>query len=287
MQKMTQVCAGVALLCLGSVGAFADIVIAPADASAGFSTWTASTLAGANALNGIPFWDHSSLDADANRGVVGVDQCNIGYWMLGAQSGCSSVAPGSAISSPGNWNYLSADGANLSTSAVSGFHFSNTGIQSNYAALEVEVAGLSGSNSFGWFDASLPFGGANEHLLFPGSDNPGAGPVVFTPTATYGFYLRRGDGAVFLTTDNQLGGLDAAGHFALFAHRSTAITSLTGVDAFWLAVEDMTAGEASDFDFNDFVAHVEEVPEPSFVALLGAGMAGLFLARKRRNKANA
>ena len=59
MKKVMWVCVWVGLLSLTTVGAFADIVVAPADASAGFSTWTGAALNN----NGTPFWDNPSTDA--------------------------------------------------------------------------------------------------------------------------------------------------------------------------------------------------------------------------------
>jgi len=246
-----------ALFC--SANSFADVI----NASGGnFYTWTAGDVNN----NGNPFWDQLSADGT---------QCNIGYWMLGTATpgACVNSGPSSAISPQGNKDFL---GGAASTSNVAGFTFTPSGGPLQIT-LQVEDSGVSSSNTFGWYLVSSP---GTLHQLFAGSDSPLL-TTSFTPTGNYGFYLKRGDGTTFLT--GGVSGIDGIQHLALFANSPAHPTGDgSTVNDYFIAGEDRLFGENSDFDFNDLVVHVTDVPEPRFLGILGLSAIGLMAAYLRR-----
>lgn len=83
--------------------------------------------------------------------------------------------------------------------------------------------------------------------------------------------------------------------FNLGALPSAAATALSGLqNVTFVAWEDHDATNNSDFDYNDLVfafsnvsPHNPNVPEPLTLSLLGAGLAGVFVSRRRRESSKA
>lgn len=168
----------------------------------------------------------------------------------------------------------------------------------------VEYAGNAGSNVFGiWFGSDttdlftydLMLGPAEGGALFDAAaiaisgntlavNNGGFGAcgveVNCTPAggvtnslingSSFGFYLRNGS-QYFYSVDQLNGG--SAQNLAF---------NRPGSDTWAIAFEDVAGG---DHDFNDMVVKVESigaVPEPATLLLLGSGLTGLALRRRRR-----
>ena len=82
------------------------------------------------------------------------------------------------------------------------------------------------------------------------------------------------------------------GQGALPGAADTVITNLinSGMSITFVGWEDLTAGQGSDFDYNDLIfafanTTTRQVPEPFSLSLMGAGLAGAAWARRRKNKA--
>ncbi|SNB55472.1 PEP-CTERM protein-sorting domain-containing protein [Marinobacter sp. es.042] len=157
------------------------------------------------------------------------------------------------------------------------------------AFLLFEFAGFSAANNFGIYDIN----DTSQMLqVFSGADSSGGLQVEFDLEAgtakvgdasakigsTFGFYLQRGD-TTFYSDASMNGGVDMTRIFDVTGSGNTAFYGSSLI----LGFEDLING---DFDYNDLIvgiSDVQAVPEPGTLALLGLGVLGLGMARRRRS----
>ncbi len=236
--------------------ASADVIVPTAGS---FQNWTTADLN----ENGVPFWDTQSLDGGG---------MNIGYCLTGLGGTCT--VPGA----PGAIPYLG-----VGTNPEPNFSFLRTNpVQQAIFKLEITSTTAAALNEFGWYDLTNP-GILNP--IFLGPQGPGA-TTLFTPSASYGFYLRVPSDFAVYRTQSSLNPTDPGDqHFAVFRESAVA-----GSEAYWIAMDDARFSLAccSDRDYNDLVVRVSasSVPEPRSLALFTAGLTGLaaFAGWSRRRR---
>ena len=146
--------------------------------------------------------------------------------------------------------------------------------------LQVEFAGNAGTNTYGLYNASLA--SPPLYQMFPGAATNGWFAVasfrtaptrvvvnLFDATAAlqgsstflgadrtnFGFYLQQNPGLVFYSQDAR----NPGGLAQMLTYAGTGIN--TG--SWWLCMEDLTASQGSDYDFDDTVLFCESiVPTP-------------------------
>jgi hypothetical protein len=242
------------------------------------STWTADE-------NGDPYWDGNSSDY--------TQPGNIGNFIAG--SGAFAGHP----QSPNNPSmpYLEGTGTNAGANGMPiDVYFQSAA--PNWAALKIEVAGLSNWNYFGIYkQGNLPSDlnellttppgtqgpSGKSMLLFKGTDGPGASLTFVSPWTDFGFYLATEDSAnkgtvlrAFFSESTLNSGTDyGKQHFAFFRAKTGAYP------AYYIGAEDLPLG-GSDKDYNDLVVYIQAIPDASTWMLFLSGVPALALLRRRR-----
>ena len=207
------------------------------------------------------------------------DNRNIGYFLTDAPTAHLLGAPG-ALPFWGNAYNSPADSGGT---ADPNFFFQRTALSST-VDLEMEMAGASNVNQFGWYDITSP---SVLYPLFVGHDSAPA-TNVFSPSVQYGFYLKTLGGVTFYTQSSLNQSAEATHqHFAAFQE-----SAISGKEIYWLGIEDSTVAalgqEGNVGDYNDMVIRFsalwppEEVPEPTTLSLVLGGTLLLIGSRRRR-----
>jgi len=235
--------------------------------------------------NGNPYWDGNSSDY--------TQPGNIGNFIAG--SGAFTAHP----QSPNNPSmpYLEGQGANAGPNGMPiDVYFQSA--TPNWAALKIEVAGLSNWNYFGIYKqgdlpsnldellttppGSLGLSGKSM-LLFKGTDGPGASLTFVSPWTDFGFYLATEDSAnpgsvlraFFSESTLNTGTEYGKQHFAFFQAKTGAYP------AYYIGAEDLPLS-SSDKDYNDLVVYIQAIPDASTWMLFLSGVPALALLRRRR-----
>jgi hypothetical protein len=207
------------------------------------------------------------------------DNRNIGYYLTDAPTAHLSGAPGALPFWGNTYDSLTDSGS----TADSHFFFQKTALSST-VNLEMEMAGASNVNQFGWYDITTP---SVLYPLFVGHDSAPA-TNVFSPSVQYGFYLKTLGGVTFYTQSSLNQSTEVTHqHFAVFEE-----SAISGKEIYWLGIEDSTiAGlgqEGYIGDYNDMVIRLSalsppnEIPEPSTAVLVLGGLLLLTGWRLRR-----
>jgi hypothetical protein len=245
------------------VAAFADSI--SGTAGAGFQSWTAADLN----QNGKPYWDNVSMDGP---------NMNVGYFLTDAPTAPLANAPGALPFWGNTFNSATDSGG----SADLNFTFQKTASFS-VASLQLEVAGNSNINEFGWYNLASP---SVLNPIFTGPDSAPASDS-FTPSAQYGFYLKGAGGVYYTQSSLNPAGDTSHQHFTVFEQSST-----NGAEVYWLGMEDLSlsglnGAEGCTGDYNDMLVRISAagpidiVPEPSAILLVVSGILLMLGLRKR------
>jgi hypothetical protein len=242
MKQTITILFGAALLFASAANATSIV----GSAGAGWQIWTLTDLN----QDGTPYWDHTSSDGS---------QKNVGYCLTGTGN-CDMAPP-----IPGSIPYW----GQASGAYDPNIYWTSSGLNES-AALRIEIAGLAGSNQFGWYDTTAP---GVLHPIFTGPDSTGAA-TIFLPSPSFGLYLQA-DGIIFRTQSGT--GADPGNqHLAVFHQPNSEV--------FWLGLEDLPFVR-SDRDYNDMVVRIETTPEPATFLIMGTVLllaGGLRQIRHRR-----
>ena len=257
---------------------FADLVV-NGSAGNGFITPVTPTATGQSAANitnpnknnGTAYWDNQSLDGTTGLG------CNIGFIVTKSPTitSCSNINPGGTglgVDDPAATAYWGNLGPGTSTGNYDPSFTISASNQPATAEFEISFAGYQTGDTFGYYDVTTA--GPLVPLFTAGIATDTTALVTIPVGDQIGFYLTNLVGTTFRSTD---GGVQ---HFALFQADNRN---------FYIGAEDGGATgigggglSPTDYDYNDVVAHISQVPEPGTLPVLVTGLMGMALIVRRR-----
>jgi hypothetical protein len=238
--------------------------------------------------NGARYWDGNSWDSDSTFDGAGANPCSAGSFAQGIPCSLNAGAIWSAQNA-GNMNTTATvaggnaafqDWRNADGSADMNYAFGNEGGGLFDFTMLGEFTDDWNVNEIGWYEVGNP---QNRHSIFGANAATGSTAQVFIPT-NFGFYYLNtsGNGEVFYTQSmfNTLGATNQ--QFAAFQDGDNTIMGVE--DIFANRVTRQWEPNASDYDYNDvmFGFRSASVPEPTTLLLLGMGLAGIAVQRRRR-----
>ena len=242
--------------------------------------------------SGIPmenwgrYWDGNSWDSQGLTEGGGVNPCNIGSLAAGTPCGLNEDAHATAtLAGHPALSYVLEHGelgfqawTNPNGSADMNFGFEGAGGFYDFAMLG-EFTGDWDVNEIGWYELGNP---QNRHTIFTSDAAVGSTQQIFIPT-NFGFYYLNtsGNGEMFFTHSS----LNTVGNKQQFAAFQRGDYTIMGVeDIYSTRVTSTWTRTSSDYDYNDvmFGFRASQVPEPGTLLLLGMGIAGIALQRRRR-----
>jgi hypothetical protein len=233
-------------------------------------------------------WDGNSWDSDSTFDGQAANPCNAGSFAQGGACTLNPAAIGSAQNAGNPNTTVSVDGGNAGFqdwrnedgSADMNYAFGNQGGGTFDFTMLGEFTDDWNVNEIGWYEVDNP---QNRHTIFGSSAAIGSTAQVFIP-GNFGFYYLNtsGNGEVFYTQSmfNTLGATNQ--QFAAFQNGDHTIVGVE--DIFANRITRQWEPNAADYDYNDvmFGFRSASVPEPTTLLLLGMGLAGAAIQRRRR-----
>jgi hypothetical protein len=275
-------------LAAGSLALTAILIASPAHAAPILGTTGAGLQnAGAPMENSARYWDGNSWDSNGMQDGAGFNPCSAGSMANGTPCGLNAAAIDVATRAglPTN-SFTLANGApgfqawgNANGSADLNYGFGNAGGTFDFTMLG-EFTDDWDVNEIGWYDVNDP---TTRHTIFGASAAVGSTAQVFIP-GNFGFYYLNtsGNGEIFYTQSmfNTLGATKQ--QFAAFQQGDYTILGVE--DIFSNVLTPAWQAGTADYDYNDvmFGFRAASVPEPTTLLLLGLGLAGAAIQRRRK-----